>query len=273
MKPILFFLHIPKTAGTTMREILQRAYGNRLQIGGIEHGDDRFPTDEVLTNIKNTLKDKDVYTRHLCYGLHEYLDRPYQYLTFLRDPIKRSISHFNYFLRGIKDPHLQSLAQQGIIAFHTDGSKQWHNMQTRFLAGRKAMMKDEIDETDLELAKQNLRDEIALLGIIERFDESLLYFQHHLNWNWPFYLKANQSKRMLKSATLSYEDLTSEEKNVVEGANRYDLELYDYGKQLFQSRLDASPIDFESELRRFAFYNRIYYFKTVTQNKVRSLLR
>lgn len=56
-------------------------------------------------------------------------------------------------------------------------------MQTRFLAGREAMQKEEIDATDLELAKQNLHDSIELLGIVERFDESLLYFREYLNWD------------------------------------------------------------------------------------------
>ena len=45
-----------------------------------------------------------------------------------------------------------SAVKKNITAFHTEGFFQWHNMQTRFLAGREAMQKEEIDASDLELA-------------------------------------------------------------------------------------------------------------------------
>jgi hypothetical protein len=274
VKPILLFLHIPKTAGTTIRDILKKTYGGGLQVGGLEHNiHDRFPTDETLSGIEERFKDKNAFTLHMCFGLHAYLQRPHHYLTFLREPIQRSISHYNFFVRMRENIVWHDVVKRGITAFHTEGHIQWRNMQTRFLAGREVVGKEVIDETDLELAKQNLRDEIELLGIVERFDESVLYCQHQLDWDRPFYLKANQSKRVLKDKTITYASLNSDEKKMIEHVNRYDLELYDYAKQLFQNRLDASEIDYERELARFSFYNRIYYFKTVTQNKMRSILR
>lgn len=77
----------------------------------------------------------------------------------------------------------------------------------------------------------------------------------------------------MKDDTLTYADLSKDEKQLLERVNQYDLELYDYGCQLFQNRLDERNIDFERELRTFGRYNRIYYFKTATQNKLRSVFR
>ena len=85
----LIFLHVPKTAGSTLRPIIDRHYA-----AGVICKLDVLPRDlEIFLNLPEQPRSKiRVLEGHLQFGLHEHLSVPVDYVTMLRDPVDRIIS-------------------------------------------------------------------------------------------------------------------------------------------------------------------------------------
>ncbi|MDZ8120416.1 sulfotransferase family 2 domain-containing protein [Pontiella agarivorans] len=97
MRPIIAFAHIPKTAGITLVSILRRSYSWR-------HFDRpgfyRPLTARDLKQIRKVDRGLASIAGHTIQphtNLHQQL--PVRYYTFLRDPAKRLISEFKFYLR------------------------------------------------------------------------------------------------------------------------------------------------------------------------------
>lgn len=107
---------------------------------------------------------------HFFFGIHQYIKKPSTYITFLREPIEQIISLY-YFIRRSPNHGLYSLAQRlDLESFITENNAaiqgQINNPQTRFVSGL-------ISTPDLDTAKENLLQHFSIIGITERFDESL----------------------------------------------------------------------------------------------------
>ena len=105
-KPVentILFLHIPKCAGTTLTEevIKMRFKPDELIIFY-----DQGPLEIVnrLQGMSKTVQRKiKCIAGHFYFGIHKYFDvRPSTYITLLRDPVERIISH--YFLSIAASP-------------------------------------------------------------------------------------------------------------------------------------------------------------------------
>ena len=106
--PILF-LHIPKTAGTTVHQILNNEYRG-LPSFSISHPDQISIFEKLSKEERWKIK---VLKGHFVFGADAYYSEPTTYFTFLREPIKRSISSFNY----LKSNHPR---QSTNLAFKSD---------------------------------------------------------------------------------------------------------------------------------------------------------
>jgi hypothetical protein len=122
------------------------------------------------------------------FGLHRYIRRPAEYITMLRHPVKRIVSHYEY-VRRTRAHYLHRTVVDGRIPLEeyvTAGlSPELNDGQLRILCG----MEDAVTlpyggvvDDMLESAKRDLRNEFAAVGITERFNESLLLFQRVLGW-------------------------------------------------------------------------------------------
>ena len=90
----MIFLHLPKAAGTTLHMILDRQYGP----------DEAFTIDgqrvrESIEVFKQLPESERARIRalkgHMAFGPHHHLPRPAIYVTLLRDPVRRLISHYH----------------------------------------------------------------------------------------------------------------------------------------------------------------------------------
>jgi hypothetical protein len=229
---MLAFIHIEKCGGTTLDNVLKQSFGIRhLNI---------IPEDKS----KMTLSSEDIAKlkkfRPEILSISGHAVRPWVLresagsfcmYTLLRDPIERYISDFKHFA-----PCYQAAGD-----FH-----KWlkltsrHNFITRSLCGQE----------DFEEAKRVLTEELALIGVVDRFDEFLaqlaaLAFPLHLITDYQVknksenrysggrrlyaYLirKMNLAKGVDVQAHADGIDFSScmEEIRVV---NRLDIQLYDY---------------------------------------------
>ncbi len=212
-RPIDLFVHIPKTAGTTMTQVLKHNY--------------REPRTYYLgSNVQPRIADfmalsaeaqahYELVVGHMSYGLHASLPptRPHRYFTMLRDPIERVISLY-FFIKRTPNHYLYDpvVTENYTIAqfLAYEGSYMARNAQTRFLCGRDVMpYVGSIDDEALEAAKTNIRDHILVTGLTERFDESLLLYRHAFGWRQIHYTRQNVTSNRKKQDDLSAEDLAA----------------------------------------------------------------
>ena len=99
--PFYLFLHIPKTAGTTLRSIVDQNLGpvNVLTYYNQNSRQLQDNLDAYLTFKPNFR----AIIGHFRFGFHKLLNRPSTYITFLRHPVARTISQYKEFF--VNHPH------------------------------------------------------------------------------------------------------------------------------------------------------------------------
>jgi hypothetical protein len=220
----LIFLHIPKTAGTTLNRILEWQY-NPFLIFTIDPY--RFrATAERLAELPESRRSKlQVVRGHMYYGLHELLPQGATYITMLREPIARFLSSYYFIQRRPLHPMHRKVATErvGVEDFiRLTANRQ--NFQCKLIAGVRT--DESCDQAILDLAKEHLTRSFSVVGICERFEESLVVLAKTFNWEIPYYENRKVAKTRPK--------VEPSEIEMIREHNRFDLELYDFGQQLFQ---------------------------------------
>lgn len=267
-QPVIF-LHIPKAAGSTLLHIVRRQY-NPSSIFDI---DGKNPL-ESIKQFKLLQKNKTEATQavmgHMYFGAHEFLPQSSTYITMLRDPIERIISFYYYVLRNPDHNHYNLITSKNLSLkdYVKSGiGKQLDNGQTRLLSGIDALDVEfgSCSETMLSRAKLNIKKDFAVVGITEKFDESLLLMKSKLNWKKSIlYTKTNVTQNRPKKLDFPEVDLREIEKQ-----NEFDIELYRYAQELFTNQLQESSI--EKNLRQFIFLKNNYQTYTKTIGKFKSI--
>jgi hypothetical protein len=230
----IFFLHIPKCAGTTLtEEIIKKKFKPHESIIFYEHGT------QVLIDLLKGMSQKEqgkikCIAGHFAFGIHRYYTAgPAAYITLLRDPIERVISHYYYVLRR-EDHYLHQTAVGEKLTLkeymENQLSIELNNGQTRVLAGIGwGAPYGKCPDSMLEQAKANLKNHFAAIGISEQFDEFLQLLNHKLGWVIPEYKSKNVSENRLKIENIDKKTLA-----VIEKYNRLDIELYRYVGDFFK---------------------------------------
>src|SRR5438105_3979031 len=168
----LIFLHIAKTAGTTLNRIIDWQYAPRLVFTVDPHH--IRPTISHFHSLSEERRRRlQVVRGHLTYGVHELLPQGATYITMLRDPVTRLLSSYYFILRRPLHP-LYGKMKRGHLGpedlIRVTPEKQ--NLQCRFISG--VGKNGSCDARALEMAKQNLKHSFRVVGLSERFYESLL---------------------------------------------------------------------------------------------------
>jgi hypothetical protein len=93
----IIFLHIPKTAGNSLRKFLKLNLPNSVYtiFFGRHHNEENSGTiKEFLSLNENEKESYRCIAGHLSFGFHKHLLWPTQYITILRDPIEPIISQY-----------------------------------------------------------------------------------------------------------------------------------------------------------------------------------
>jgi hypothetical protein len=253
---VAIFLHIPKSGGMTVYDILNREYG-RSHIytfsGGrhrLQHDVDKFKALSIQERNSFSL-----LRGHNPFGIHKLLQTHFSYITILRDPIARVVSHYYYVLNN---PH--HLLHENVVSanmsletYVSSGiNYEMDNGQTRQIAGVSEEISFGMCSGDLlNQAIENIARSFSVVGLTERFDETLLLMKHVLGWkSYPVYTRQNVSKNKQSKGTLS-----EDTRQLIAQYNQLDLELYEYATQLFADQLTLLP---DEELKKFYKINRVY---------------
>ena len=194
-----------------------------------------------------------VVTGHMNFGAHRLLPRPACYLTFVRHPVDRIVSHYYHVLRNPQH-YLHEKVSGGkmdLAAYAASGlSIELENDQTRMIAGPGAYASD---QEMLNTAFHNIENHFSCVGITERFAESLVLMAHLHGWSTPYYRDANIGGNRPRSLELSPDAIAA-----IEHQNQCDLELYRFAERRLDEQLAANLPDWEARVQRFLWKNRQY---------------
>tara|TARA_B100000927_G_scaffold216079_1_gene176337 strand:- start:662 stop:1414 length:753 start_codon:yes stop_codon:yes gene_type:complete len=216
----LVFIHIPKTAGTSLRLLLESNYCEDERIGIYSHEN----LDQRLAEALADTKIKCIYGHFPLRPL--IIESDAIVITLLREPIARSMSHYNHYSKRMNEKHEKLMKG---IETPEEFTKlvQSNNRQTAFLSGYLNQQEFLMDHTVLEKALKNF-DRLDAVGFTEHYTASITYFGELLDW------KNTQAEQHNKGG----------KKTVEPGAvwaemNAYDLPLYAAAVERFSPIIKA----------------------------------
>jgi hypothetical protein len=251
MNETVIFLHIGKTAGSTMRQILKRQFPSSQTLTVRAR---RRPREETLADYARLPEAERLQPRlimgHTVFGLHEHVPRPSRYVTMLRDPAKLAISQYRYVLRTPGHRHHDQAQGMSLREYIESGlALEMDNSQTRAVAGDIGTPYRGCTPEMLETAKRNLAEHFAWVGITERFDESVVLLGRTFGWPDVRYVSANVARGAAPPSESELE--------LVRRSNHLDQELYDHCYRLLDERIAGEP-GFADALEEFGQANARY---------------
>jgi hypothetical protein len=223
----LIFLHIPKTAGTTLNRIIEWQY-NPVSIFTVDPHRIRATVARFKKFPEQRRRRFRVVRGHLLYGIHEFLPQGATYITMLRDPVARVLSTYAFILRRPLHPlHRKLKAGRLGVEDLIRMTPHRQNLQCRFISG--IGVGPDCDERVLEVAKENLTRAFRIVGLCERFQESLCLMIAAFGWKVPFYTN--------RKVTKSRPPIEPNGIDMIRECNRFDLELYDFARKSFEENL------------------------------------
>lgn len=189
--PLHVFLHVPKTAGSSLRTVLSREYGARRIFYHDLPAEDPRPFSDIGAELRHRMSGATIrlVTGHQIFGIHQALCVPCQYFTLLRDPIERALSEYFY---AFTYPHhrLKQEITSGALSpleFLTSPAHGQGAAQAAQIAGRAPG-----DPRDAAIL--HLEHAFAAVGLAEDFERSLLLFARRLGWAPPLFIARNVTK-------------------------------------------------------------------------------
>jgi hypothetical protein len=244
----LIFLHLPKAAGTTLQDIVLRQYPGSQGYRFTGSPERREAFKQMPESVRAGF---DVLAGHVHFGIHRWVPGPSTYMTMLRDPVDRLISHY-YFVLQHPDHYLHKLVKGGNLSLHdyiaNRTSIELDNDQTRYflLREHKEIPYGSLTDSMLDEAKGVLSAYFPAIGLAERFDESLIYLQCLFGWLDVSYQKKNVTKERPKMAEVASETL-----DLIRETNRFDVGLYEHAAALFEQRVAALGPAFQQRVQDF----------------------
>jgi len=259
------FIHIPKTAGSTLHHILQDQYksDSTYTIDGLDIPGSIQKFSSFTAEKKNSFK---LIKGHYSTYLGSQIQNEIKYFTFFREPVDRFQSSYFYIKSSPHNKYFE------VINKHVntlDKFAEWSiennrdNMQARSLLNCVNTFNPEEQNLDLlsnmdatiDRCKEIITNLIDYVLLTERFDEGLIILKNELSWNkTPYYLKRNITRNKPQSKLIKEDN-----KAVI-----IDSALYRFAKKLYNERvsnlkfdLNFQTLEFQRQLKRKQNYLRL----------------
>jgi len=233
-----FFLHIPKTAGTSLRNIVEYQFLPR-QINK--------PYDiKGVSEINQKKFDRfDLIRGHFVYSLVEkFREKPYV-ITMLREPVARTISHLNHIIKSSdfwlhKKIPISKMSVHEILNNELT-QKLLCNHQLRLIAcdyNLETVENPMLDSphligTDiLEKGKEILK-KADYVGIAEQFDDSIKLLTKTFGWSVPENIVRLNTAKKKKSDNVFSPEIIEQ----IQEMCKLDTELYNFAVDIFNKNI------------------------------------
>jgi hypothetical protein len=245
----LFFVHIPKTAGMTFQAVLSQVYDEESFCAVYPSWEGA--KDEIKSMAGNARL--RAVAGHFYYGLHledeiqPFIENDAQYATFLRDPVHRVVSQYNHVMNSDDPLHREIFAAHPTLESFL--AHPWaRDMQVCFLTGWDRVTIKSDKRAAVRAANELLRDRFAVVGLTERFDESLVLFADAFGWRLPTYTSTNLASE--RARQLHVEDLAPSLVDRIKNFNQCDIPILEYARSVFDVRRSEIP-SFQSKLSEY----------------------
>jgi hypothetical protein len=224
--PLVLFVHIPRTGGTTLWSVLNAAYPAG-RVRRVIEGDLEDVQRAAVALMAEGAPDLNVLGGHFRYGIHGNSTREVAYMTQLRDPTDMLISRYYKILRKPNKTRHAEFTEQKVDLL--EGIRRLDsNSQTSTLAGLSP--EEAVLPEHLEQAKRNL-ESFAVVGLVERFDETLALMRQAFGWSRiPYY-------RLRNAGSNRPDDIPQEVYDLGRELNALDYALYEFASDLFNQRM------------------------------------
>lgn len=247
----LIFVHLMKTGGTTLSQLIREHYPKERIFHFVPKKDGQTLHD--LEQMDRSQRERLQFVHgHAKFGFHQHLSQPARYITMLREPVSRIISLY-YFIHQNPTREMPPEKHCPTLASYLDTRlKALDNRQTRAIAGPTAARVPfgEVTPEILEMAKKNL-ETFLMVGVTERFDESVIVLKHALDLKNILYTRVNANSNKPKIDQIDPADIER-----IKAYNAYDLELYAYVNQLLDQKISQIGPSFQSEYEKFREKNK-----------------
>lgn len=249
---VILYLHIPKTGGTTLNACIYHQWRQdgdawSAESGYLHNGIYYFPVGffktpdlSVPDHVRRAIGREDVRAvlGHFWFGIHRYVNAPSTYITLLREPIQRTFSLYRHLYRHRPDVSLlEFVSEPPYIEVDND--------QTRRIAGLEPELNG-CGRHTLARAKENLRRDFTVVGLTERFDETLILLKRTFGWRRKLWYYPKNENREAPRTPLSAGDIAA-----IQQRNEFDMNLYEFANELLDEAVAAQGKGFQDELESF----------------------
>lgn len=243
MERLICFIHIEKAAGITLHHIFKNNTFRYITLTPWSiWANDRenvFTAEEArIFKLFPYFKGFGGHTTRVYLDYESAIGKPIEYFTFLREPVSRFISQYFYHKQIMNiNWDLETFLENG----------HFNNFMTKRICGK----------DDPDLAIQYLKEKFKFVGLVEKFDESLLLLKNELNLN-NFNMHYEIKNVNVKKAK---NEISAKIIERVKEANQNDLKIYEFVKEelfpWYKTRYGASLgkdlEDFNQEQHQFRF--------------------
>lgn len=215
----LFFMHITKTAGGSVKEMLKQSAVDVTFHYLDEPGYRKWfwyrPAPEIIYG-------------HFPWGVHRHAGLPPRYAAFFREPTSRTISHYLHLINVDPSETGDEARRYGSFEDYISGGRRWEfdNFMCRSVSGvANRLPFGAVDASVLETAIANLERDFVYVGIFEQLELSV----QRLNSLIP----ALQAELPVVNKGTYNQPLSDRDRSIAADLNVYDAILYQRALELF----------------------------------------
>ena len=256
---VLLHYHILKNAGTTIEGMLDRSFGKSFCTVDHNERDAHFPNDALVRLIKQNSLVRALSSHQIHYPVPQEPGFIFFDLCFLRDPIDRLRSIYDYFREKPADGDAVSAyaneLELGDFIARLIKEMPWYmnDVQVNLLAN--GVVNDCPSKADLERATLRLM-RISFPGVVDCFSESLVagqYFLHpifpELDCLAPALNVSTKAEKAIGERLVRVRDACSKKVfGELMDLNAMDLELLERARQEIRRRCSLVPAGKSQEL-------------------------